>query len=184
MSKRITDLNPTLKRFFINFICVFWAGFLFIFAGHISAQTTVRPFDWEQIIPLVTKKIEVENILGKPFFEDRYVSAYNLEKGKITVWYYGTRKPDTSEYRCNISLDTVSSFSISLLDRINVSALEFDLRKFKKEEGHTSERRYTDDENGISFDVDQTEDGLEWVKSFDYYGSRSKVKTLCSREQK
>lgn len=170
-----------MERFaFIAFRSIDLTIILFIFIAHGMGQGTKAPYEWEQIIPLVTKKSEVGRLFGKPFLENGYVSAYTTEKGKLTVWYYGARNLETADCKCSISLDTVSSFSMSLFHRMAVSNLKFDLKRFSKDGYPAGEQRYINEADGISFDVDTAGDGSEWVKSFTYHASKNSTEALCT----
>jgi len=90
--------------------------------------------DWKWIIPLVTKKVEIEKQFGESITKDKTnpFQTYVVEFGKITVTYT-KEKEFVKECSCSISADTVLEIFIST-KRFKLSDLNYDLSKFIKDD--------------------------------------------------
>lgn len=168
--------------------CTFFFGSLFwlilLIATNLTfAQNVIQEkekFEWEKIIPLITKKAEVEKYLGKPLSEDENVSAiYDTKFERITVWYNGAKEPDGLVCNWNISLDTVISYRISLTERMPISKFKYDLSKFERTPNDDGRLIYTNLQKGISFAVDKTKDGEEEIALIQYTPSQADIKSKC-----
>src|SRR5688500_17289912 len=105
---------------------------LFALSGFAQTKEAKRAeFKWEKIVPLVTKKAEVENYFGKPYVEGIHHSRYDTNFGEISV-FYGVDNSMRADYKCNPSSDTVSSFQITLTEAIPIESLGWNLDKFDK----------------------------------------------------
>lgn len=147
-----------------------------------SAQNIIQKkekFDWEKIIPLVTKRAEIEEFYGKPFTENGYVSFYRTGFGSILVMYYGSKDLEKASFTCSVSLDTVSSYNISLSKRIFVSNLGWKLNRFENKAGDDGRLIYYNEEKGISFVVEVAEDGKEEVVAISYEPPIEDKKNKC-----
>lgn len=160
---------------------------LFIFAQSALAQTVEKrksEYEWEKIVLLVTKKAEVEDYFGKPFTGNGYVSFYRTGFGTIMVLYYGSTDSKETEYKCNVSLDTVSAYRITLSKHIPVSSLEWNLNQFEKTAGDDGRYIYNNLMTGVSFSVEAADEGTEQVVSISYDPSARKKEQLCQKSKK
>ncbi len=158
---------------------------LFALSGFAQTkEAKTAEFEWEKIVPLVTKKAEVENYFGKPYKGNIHSSRYDTNFGKISV-YYGF-EPKQVLYKCNPSFDTVSSFDISLTEAIPieglVEGLGWNLDKFDKTPRDAEIDVYRYAEKGIYFTTLNGQDGKELVNAISYEPSYTNIKNKCIKK--
>jgi hypothetical protein len=165
------------------FRCLVLVLGILVMANLVLAQNTIREekYEWEKIIPLVTKKSEVEKLFGKPFFEFKNgVSfVYNTKFGKLGVLYTNAKESEKSECKWNVDPDTVEGLWISLSDNILLSKSKYDLSLFEKELGHLKDFSYQNKEKGISIFGYISKIGEEWVSSISYYPTLEDKRCKC-----
>ncbi len=159
---------------------------LFALSGFAQTKEAKRAeFEWEKIVPLVTKKAEVENYFGKPYMGNIHSSRYDTNFGKIFV-YYGAEDSMRVDYKCNPSFDTVSSFHISLTEAIPieglVEGLGWNLDKFDKAPRDAEIDVYRYAEKGIYFTTLNGQDGKELVNTISYKPSYTNIKNKCIKK--
>ncbi|HEX8734111.1 MAG TPA: hypothetical protein VF721_02235 [Pyrinomonadaceae bacterium] len=167
---------------------LFWLC-LYLFASSAVAQTQEKRkplYEWERIVPLVTKKAEVEDYFGKPYLESKngYVSFYKSGFGRITVYYYGATDLEKAAYKCNVSRDTVSSYDITLAERIPLSSLVWNLNQFERTPGDDGRWIYDNLMTGVSFSVESPDEKTEEVVEISYEPSARQREQLCQKNQK
>lgn len=160
------------------FVCFLLLGFL---TKSIIAQDKSRETqnEWEKIVPLVTKKADVEKYFGKTYLENKYMSIYNSNFGRIFVTYYGSIKLEDFTYECNVSSDTVFSYEIALTKRMEVSEFSWNLDKFEKSPQDDGQYVYSNIKSGISFTVADIGGGKEMVTNLRYEISAENKKMKC-----
>lgn len=131
------------------------------------------------IVPLITKEAEVEKLLGQPIDKIGYVKTYEMQIGKITVFYGGTKDVGTSTCKWKVSLDTVKAFTISLSKPIPISNIKFDLNSFEKEKDHLGEVTYTNMEKGVSFVAYEAGGNKELINRIYYFPTINDKKDKC-----
>jgi hypothetical protein len=139
-------------------------------------------FEWEKIVPLVTKKAEVENYFGKSSVRRSDVSMHDTNSGKITV-YYGL-EPKHMLYTCNPSSDTVGNFHIALTEAIPIEGLGWDLDKFDKFPRNAEIDVYRYAEKGIYFTTVDGQDGKELVTTISYEPSYTTMENKCIEKRR
>jgi hypothetical protein len=159
---------------------------LFALSGFAQTKEATRAeFEWEKIVPLVTKKAEVENYFGKPYMGNIHYSRYDTNFGKIFV-YYGAEDSMRVDYICNPSFDTVSSFGITLTEAIPieglVEGLGWNLDKFDKAPRDAEIDVYRYAEKGIYFTTLNGQDGKELVNTISYKPSYTNIKNKCIKK--
>lgn len=156
-----------------------------LFALSVFAQTKqakTAEFEWEKIVPLVTKKAEVENYFGKPDRDNIHHSRYDTNFGKILV-FYGD-EPKHMLYTCNPSSDTVSSFGIILTEAIPIEGLGWNLDKFDKFPRDAEIDVYRYAEKGIYFTTFNGQDGKELLNTISYEPSYTTMKNKCIEKRR
>lgn len=151
-----------------------------LFALSSFAQTKEEKraeFEWEKIVPLVTKKAEVENYFGKPSKGNIHSSIYDTNFGKILV-FYGV-EPKHMLVTCNPSSDTVGNFHITLTEAIPIEGLGWNLDKFSKFPRNAEIDVYNYAEKGISFTTFNGQDGKELVDGISYEPSYTTLENKC-----
>lgn len=149
-------------------------------------------YDWEKIVPLVTKRAEVEewfeklDIKSKYETKTDYVVTYKSKDGNITVWYGGAKSSSKSQCEWNVSLDTVKSFTIALPFGIPLSKLKYNLSEFEKEINREDEIQtwYTNSEKGIFFITYEIKDEGQLVTAIKYTPTLADKKNKCSKPRK
>jgi len=155
---------------------------LFALSGFAQTKEAKRvEFEWEKVVPLVTKKAEVENYFDKPYFENGNVSTFKFNLGRILIWYIGAEDSEKTNCKWNVSPDTVQGFSISLPEPIPISSLKYDLSKFEKTPNDDGRLIYTNLKRGVSFATEETKDGEE-VVVIRYEPSYADVKNKCVKK--
>jgi hypothetical protein len=140
-------------------------------------------YEWEKIVPLVTSKGQVEELFGKPIYEDPLVAAtYPTKFGKLTVWYLGAADPDDLECRWNLPMDTVGSIYVALAMPISVSRSGYDLKKFDRSTTHVGRIVYTNLSIGLSFVVDKVEGGGEEISALTYSPTKKQIECNCTKK--
>jgi hypothetical protein len=155
---------------------------LFALSGFAQTKEAKRAeFEWEKIVPLVTKKAEVENYFGKPYMDRIHSSRYDTNSGRIFV-FYGLEDSIQVLYKCNPSFDTVSSFDISLTEAIPIEGLGWNLDKFNKAPRDAEIDVYSYAEKGIYFTTFNGQDGKELVSTISYKPSYTNIKNKCIKK--
>ena len=130
---------------------------------------------WKGIVPLITKRSEVEKILGIRT-ECQNSCIYDIGDDRIFVRY--ASEPCSKENDLTVSSGTVTEISVYLGDNPKFSSLKLDRRKLKKTEdpelhGYSY---YSDDEQGITYTVSERARLL----SIDWWGTADRnLKLLC-----
>jgi hypothetical protein len=108
--------------------------------------------NWRGIVPLVTKRFEVEALLGPHTLGSGYVLSYDTEDERITIWYGGAQSAKDDPCRWNVPADTVIHFLVAQKKRILVSQVPLDWKRFEKQQDREIECDffYFDKENGIT----------------------------------
>ena len=155
---------------------------LFALSGFAQTEEAKRAeFEWEKIVPLVTKKAEVENYFGKPYKDCILTCSYDTNSGRIFV-YYGAEDSMRADYICNPSFDTVSSFGITLTEAIPIEGLGWNLDKFNKAPRDAEIYVYSYVEKGIYFTTFNGQDGKELVSTITYMPSYTNIKNKCIKK--
>jgi hypothetical protein len=155
---------------------------LFALSGFAQTKEAKRTeFEWEKIVPLVTKKAEVENYFGKPYKDCILTCSYDTNSGRIFV-YYGLEDSIQVLYKCNPSFDTVSSFGITLTEAIPIEGLGWNLDKFDKTPRDAEIDVYRYAEKGIYFTTLNGQDGKELVNTISYKPSYTNIKNKCIKK--
>jgi len=160
---------------------------LFALSGFAQTKEATRvEFEWEKIVPQVTKKAEVENYFGKPSKNCTLTCSYDTNFGKIFVFY--RVEPTQVLYTCNPSSDTVGNFSISLTEAIPieglVEGLGWNLDKFDKTPRDAEIDVYSYAEKGIYFTTLNGQDGKELVTTIGYMPSYTTIKNKCIEKRR
>jgi hypothetical protein len=156
---------------------------LFALSGFAQTkETKTAEFEWEKIVPLVTKKAEVENYFGKPSKGNIHSSIYDTNFGKIFVFY--EVEPKQVLYTCNPSSDTVGNFSISLTEAIPIEGFGWNLDKFDKFPRNAEIDVYRYAEKGIYFTTFKGQDGKELVNGISYEPSYTTIENKCIKKRR
>jgi hypothetical protein len=139
-------------------------------------------FEWEKIVPLVTKKAEVENYFGKPDMKCILTCSYDTNFGKIFVFY--EVEPSQVLYTCNPSSDTVGNFHIALTEAIPIEGLGWNLDKFNKDPRDAEIDVYSYAEKGIYFTTVNGQDGKELVTTIGYMPSYTTIENKCIKKRR
>jgi hypothetical protein len=156
---------------------------LFALSGFAQTKEAKRAeFEWEKIVPLVTKKAEVENYFGKPYKNCILTCSYDTNSGRIFVFYRGLTESKDLPYTCNASSDTVSNFQITLTKAIPIEGLGWNLDKFNKAPRDAEIYVYSYVEKGIYFTTFNGQDGKELVNTITYMPSYTNIKNKCIKK--
>lgn len=90
-----------------------------------------QKYEWEKIIPLITKETDVQKLYGEPYLVNGYIRDYRTEFGTVSVLYNGIK--DTSKQICEgyVSIDTVYDFSVRLKQPIPLAKFNYDLKNYE-----------------------------------------------------
>ena len=156
---------------------------LFALSGFAQTKEAKRAeFEWEKIVPLVTKKTGVENYFGKPYMNCILTCSYDTNSGRIIVFYRGLTESKDLPYTCNASSDTVSNFHITLTKAIPIEGLGWNLDKFNKAPRDAEIYVYSYVEKGIYFTTFNGQDGKELVSTITYMPSYTNIKNKCIKK--
>ncbi len=156
---------------------------LFALSGFAQTEEAKRAeFEWEKIVPLVTKKAEVENYFGKPYKNCILTCRYDTNSGKIFVFY--EVEPKQVLYTCNPSSDTVGNFQINLTEAIPIEGLGWNLDKFDKFPRNAEIDVYRYAEKGIYFTTFNGQDGKELVSTITYEPSYTTIENKCIKKRR
>jgi hypothetical protein len=147
-----------------------------------TKEAKTAEFEWEKIVPLVTKKAEVENYFGKPYRDSVLFSSYDTNSGRISVFYRGLEDSKELPYKCNASSDTVRDFHITLTKAIPIEGLGWNLDKFNKAPRDAEIYVYSYVEKGIYFTAFNGQDGKELVTTITYKPSYTNIKNKCIKK--
>lgn len=121
---------------------------------------------WKGIVPLHSKRREVEKLLGHPVIGGQ--GEYDLKDEHVSVVYSRGLCLAGWPYGWNVPADTVTSIRIAPKASLSLSALGIDVSEFKKEKesdmpGHVV---YIDPQNGISIEFNEAEGKVQAVNYF------------------
>ena len=108
--------------------------------------------NWNWIIPLKTKKAEIETVFKKSVDKDKDhpYQTYTTEFGKFTIAYTTEEKNFVKACSCNVEPGTVIRVFISLKDRVKLSDLNLDLSSFEKDDTFSPrELSYSNEKEGL-----------------------------------
>jgi hypothetical protein len=96
--------------------------------------------NWRDIVPLVTKRAEVEALLGHPTRGSGFILSYDTQDERITIWYGGAKPAKDDLCKWNVNADTVFSFIVApkkkqLLSQLGLNLTEFEKQKDREIEG-------------------------------------------------
>jgi hypothetical protein len=134
---------------------------------------------WKGITPLVSRRAEVEQILGKPRTITRLKYIYQSENQRIDVWYAaGKCEPGGEAWKVEegvvLKIDVIPNKSV-LVDELGL-----DLKAFVKTEWtHPREWiTYKNEENGIAVEVILPAEKVEVVRFISYFPNKENSKRL------
>ncbi len=107
--------------------------------------------DWQTIIPLQTKRGEIERFKWILKLQEEFTDTFETPFGIVTIWYIGAKEPDGAKCEWNRPVDTVNSYSVSFAEPVLASTLGYNLRAFKKTTTHLERTVFTNREIGVSF---------------------------------
>lgn len=138
---------------------------LVILAALLLTQTVtnVQAKEWRGIIPLKSKRADVERLLGQPNHSGRY----QYEDMRASIDYAeGKCDKDNTDCRCLVSEDTVLSIYVVLEVGLKFSTLKLDKNKYKKSVYPEDPNLaiYSNDEEGIVYTVSQEDDEVTAIE--------------------
>jgi hypothetical protein len=141
-------------------------------------------YKWQRIVPLVTKRSEVEALLGAPVRGSGYILTYETQDEGIMIWYGGAKTSQDDPCRWNIPSDTVFSFVVGPKKKMLVSDVKFDLKNFSKfKDPEIGDHfHYFDFQDGIRFSTWMT-NGEEVIGSFSCAPNEVDTKKYCGQKQ-
>jgi len=141
-------------------------------------------YKWQRIVPLVTKRSEVEVLLGPPVRGSRYILTYETQDEGITIWYGGVKPGKDNPCKWNVSSDTVLSFVVGPKKKMLVSDVKLDLKNFSKfKDPEIGDHfHYFDFQDGIRFSTTMT-NGEEVIGSFSCDPKEVDTKKYCGQKQ-
>ena len=140
--------------------------------------------NWQGITPLLTKRAEVEALLGSPTFGTGYILSYDTQSERITIWYGGAKPAKENPCRWNVSPDTVLHFILAPKKKLLLSEVKLDLKKFEKREDLEVKGAfyYFNEEDGITITT-RVREGEEVVESINYNPKLEDRKKSCASTQ-
>jgi hypothetical protein len=130
---------------------------------------------WRQIRPLRTSRRQVERLLGQPKVIGG-VSTYDFTSETVSI-FYQKRSCRIDSQGWNVRVNTVTSVQIKPKKKIRLSETQWDLSKFRKEQGSFDNPSYLlfrNEEDGITLSA--FDDVLE---SYSYGPKRSDRAKRC-----
>lgn len=149
----------------------------FCITVHCQNQTEVDK-GWKWVVPLETKKAEIEKVFGESITKDKKhpFQTYVADFGKITA-IYTTKRKLIKACSCYVNAGTVLR-ALVYPKRFKLSELNYDLSQFKKDDTYSPrELSYYSAKDGIFIgtEIVELEDGskIERVFTIEY---RPKIK--------
>ncbi len=141
-------------------------------------------YKWQRIVPLVTKRSEVEALLGPPVRGTGYILTYETQDEGIMIWYGGVKPRQDETCRWNIPSDTVFSFVVGPKKQMLVSDVKFDLKNFSKFKDPEigDQIHYFDDRDGIRFSTTMT-NGEEVIGNISCAPKDVDTKKYCGQKR-
>ncbi len=158
---------------------------LLVIVYSLQNPASVQEQGWHGIMPLHSKRADVERVLGAPM--KGYTDLYDTEKERISVYYQGepcvTGDSQGRPVRggWNVSRDTVLSLRVHMKTKLKFSNLEIDRTKYKEARFPHGPNvvYYNNEEAGQSYEVDG-DDGT--VRSVSYYWTAKDERLRCSSD--
>jgi hypothetical protein len=143
---------------------------LFLLPGICSGK------EWRGITPLVSTRLDVERILGKPVTDK---DVYDTPDGRAVITYSdGRRCEEGLPGLGNIPRDTVVEISLSFKNPVKLSALLLPGREYIQTRAvHTPHVYYSDKVEGVQFSTDE-----DVVWGISYVGSAADQQTFSCGE--
>jgi hypothetical protein len=145
-----------------------------VLGGSINAQAK----DWRGIVPLHSSRVDVERLLGPPTTDRSDIVFYDYDAERVSIEYSrGPCAVELSEW--NVSPNTVISIWVTpMTNQLSAADLNLGHSKYKKlrDEHVGNIVHYIDEEDGIEYNVDETNGMVGLVK---YLPSASDKNLLC-----
>jgi hypothetical protein len=147
-------------------------GWVFLATGGIQLQA--KP--WREIVPLITTRLEVERILGKP---NKY-KRYDLDEGRIYVNYASGSCERRGSCECLVPNDTVLDIFIVMNSDIKLSELGVSKDALKRQpKGHAADlSAYVNPKEGVSYTIN---DMTDEVVTITYFASAKDCQQIVSK---
>lgn len=145
---------------------------------------------WKGIVPLVTKKTEVENKIGKPYrignpkTMGHSIHFYETAKGTIYIKYSTARCQNnggkTGSF--DVPIDTVVEYRVFPKQELKFSDLKLSIKKYSKfyEQSDFTDFSYKNDDDGIEITT-KKKGGIEYIYYIDF---APRIKNINYRECK
>ena len=148
--------------------------------GMLFMQKEPPPNSWRGIVPLMTKRTEVETILGSPTSGSGFVLSYDTQAERITIWYAGAKSAKGNPCKWSLPSDTVINFIVAPKRTELVSELKFDLKRFEKHEDleMKGDFYYFDEQDGITVET-RLIDGKEVLGSIHLNATLVQTRKYC-----
>lgn len=149
---------------------IFWAStvLIFYFGGSCQAQ------GWRGLRPLHSTREDVERLIGPPMRPND--SVYDLKGERVSVTYSGASCAKGWPYGWNVPPGRVIAIRISPQPRPKLADLPIDLSKFGKFVDPSGFVHYTNADEGLTVEVDETE---YEVRVLEYYPAASDGHLRC-----
>ena len=133
--------------------------------------------EWHGIVPLHSRRSEVDRVLGPPI--DRSGSLYETKDEKVFIWYSDEPCHKGISELWNVPKDTVLSITLYPKRRMSISDLNLNPAKYKRvHDTHVQDIvYYVDDEEGVKIESNASAGEVELVNS-STYGPSAKDKYL------
>ena len=145
----------------------------------IALLATFQANKWNDLIPLVSTRADVEKVLGPPISSSKvaYAAEYKTEDAKISIGYSTgcSRKPNDG---WNVPPGRVINITVYPNVRQKFSSNKLNLAKYNKVTDSELSRfsYYTSEEDGISITVNTDDDE---ITSVSYFPMAKDNKLLC-----
>lgn len=156
-------------------VSIFLNKVLVVFAFFVTFQAN----KWNDLIPLVSTRVDVEKILGPPISSSKviYAAEYKTEDAKISIGYSTgcSRKPNDG---WDVPPGRIINITVYPNVRQKFSSNKLNLTKYTKITDRELERftYYTSEEDGISITVNTDDDE---ITSVSYFPMAKDNKLLC-----
>jgi hypothetical protein len=135
---------------------------LFLSFPILTNPSNVKGQDWRQIVPLKSKRAEVERLLGAT--STAYFAEYELKQGSLFIEYSSGPCRIERKGGWNVPRDVVIMVSFTPKHRIRIATLKLDPKKFRRvvDDHVIGIYYYINDAEGITYQVQSGK--VDWVE--------------------
>ena len=148
----------------------------------VSSSQTIQEKVWKNIVPLHSTRKDVETLLGPPQETRGVAATFQLNDGRLRVFYSKgyCKQPNTNDW--NVPPDTVVTLTFEPTNYLLIADLKLDIAKYHREDDPHLQRavHYYNRESGIRISTRLEKKGEE-VQTITYEPTEKDLHLRCQK---